>query len=83
MLLWNVTATTLLIFSRCNVDTSGASYTGAAAVYFMSANVRSISFSAFIRSKFDFYFVSFINDISSILFGLCSIGSGFRKSRTN
>lgn len=42
----NVSATTLLIFSRCNVDTSGASYTGAAAVYFMSANVRSISCSA-------------------------------------
>jgi translation initiation factor 2A len=37
-LMWNATATALLIFSRSNLDTSGASYTGAAAVYFMSAN---------------------------------------------
>ncbi len=44
LLMWNSTATTLLVFSRSNVDSSGASYTGAAAVYYMSANVRTVFF---------------------------------------
>ena len=38
-LLWNSTATALLIYSRSNVDTSGASYYGATSVYFMTADV--------------------------------------------
>jgi uncharacterized protein with WD repeat len=44
LLMWNSPATSLLIFSRSNLDSSGASYTGATTAYFMSSNV-SFSFS--------------------------------------
>lgn len=64
-LLWNSLASSLLIFSRSNVDTSGASYYGATAVYFMSANVRSlhVSYTAFfliIFLDFDFIFCKIV-----------------------